>query len=184
MNMHNSRSLLIGAVCSFFAGMALISPSTADDRAVAAADRTDPLSALPKLDSGNARVLFFRPGRFVGMVVDARIRMDGTTVGWVGSGSAVYVDHAPGDVRIGVGGSNGYGRSDFAITLKPGQEYFVTLASQANFGLFSCEIEAVVQSKVNQQHCGYCWCASVVDKSAALPQFSALSISGPNPRAN
>src|SRR4029078_13558545 len=34
----------------------------------------NPLGALPQLDVTKARILFFRPGSFVGMAADARIR--------------------------------------------------------------------------------------------------------------
>jgi|KBSMisStandDraft_5_1062788.scaffolds.fasta_scaffold279595_2 hypothetical protein len=148
----------------------------------------NPLGALPQLDVTKARILFFRPGSFVGMAADARIRIDGKTVGWVGSGSAVFVDHAPGDILVGIGGPDRYTASDFVLTLAPGKEYFVTLAAEAHpgFGVLPFIIGKGIDAArhVNEQHCGYGWCAGVVDRSAALPELAPLSLSGPNPNAN
>jgi hypothetical protein len=160
-------------------------PSAAEETVAPAVGISDPLSALPKLEPAKARVFFFRPERYVGFVVDARVRINGHTVGWVGNGSAIYVDYAPGDVIVGIGGSDGYGH-DFGLTLQPGQEYFITLAAQANVvaGVLGVVASMAINSRINQQHCGNGWCAGVVDRTAAMPELSRLSISGANPHAN
>lgn len=184
MKLQSLRSLWIGAGCIFLFCAAPLAPSPAQVAAAPAADISDPLRALPTLDANKARVFFFRPDSYVGMVANARLRINGKTVGWAGSGAAVFVDYPPGDVRVGIGGSDGYGGYDFLVTLEPGQEYFITLAAQISFGLFSCPIEGLLRSKMADQHCGNCWCAKVVDKSTALPKLQNMSISGSNPNAD
>lgn len=183
MSVRKSRFLLAAAVCTFLFGLAAIAPSFAED-ATPPVDLSNPLRALPKLDANSARVFFFRPGSYIGMIANARLRINGKTVGWAGSGSAVFVDYQPGDVRVGIGGSNGYGGYDFLLTLQPDQEYFISLAAQPSLGFLGCPIEDVVRSKIGDQHCGNCWCAKVVDKSEALPELQSMSISGPNPDAD
>jgi len=141
---------------------------------------SDPLAMLPPLQGNHARIFFFRESRFVGIVADARIKLDGKTIGWVGSGRAVYVDHLPGDVLVGVAQSDGFEKGDFALTLAPGTEYFITVAARANLGL----IGEIINLGINQQHCSAWYCAGVVGREAALSALANMSISGPNPNAN
>lgn len=185
MKVQKLRSLLVAAVCAFLFSAAAFAPSFAEDATPSPADLSNPLRNLPKLDASKARIFFFRPDRYVGLAADARLRINGKTVGWVGSGSAVFVDYVPGDAIIGIGGSDGYGH-DFSLTLQAGQEYFITVAAEANAccGIIPALANVIIDSHIDQQHCENGWCAGVVDKAAALPEFQNLSISGPNPDAD
>src|ERR1041385_8309645 len=104
------RHLLVGTLCattsclpaSGFAQQALSSAPEAPQSVV-----LDPLAPLPKLAADQARIYFFRKPQFTAMAADARIALDGTTSGWVGGGSAVFVDHGVGKVTVSIGGGGG-----------------------------------------------------------------------------
>jgi hypothetical protein len=151
----------------------------------------DPLAPLPKLAPDQARIFFFRKPQFTGMVADARIAMDGTISGWVGGGSAVFIDHPAGKVVVSIGGGGGFlfqpKPLSFEMTVEPGKEYFVGLAAEAIApmgGALSYLMVSALNANIPQQYCGGGWCAGLFDKSSALPTLAKLSVSGPNPNAD
>lgn len=156
----------------------------------------DPLAPLPKLAADQARIFFFRKPQFTAMAADARVALDGTTSGWVGGGSTVFVDHAAGKVTVSIGGGGGLlfpsSALSFDMTLEPGKEYFVGLAARAALVsvagalpyLLTAGMNAALNQSIPSAHCGMNWCAAVFDKSQALPTIAKLSISGPNPNAD
>ncbi len=127
-------------------------------------------------------MFFFRASRFIGVASDAKIEINGVKSAWVGSGSAVFVDHAPGEVVVSIGGDKA-----FAMTVEPGREYFVGLGAVGHtdaLGAVPYLLETVANAGLPQEHCGWDWCAGIFDKHAVLPTLAKLSISGPNPNAD
>lgn len=157
----------------------------------AQATAPDPLAPLPKLAAGQARIFFFRKPQFTAMAADARVGLDGNTSGWVGGGSAVFIDHPAGKVTVSIGGGGGFlfqpTPLSFEMTLEPGKAYFVGLAAEAMLpaaGALPYLLVSALNSNTPQQYCGGGWCAGLFDKNSALPTLARLSISGPNPNAD
>jgi len=144
------------------------------------------LAALPAIPTGQARIFFFRESHFVGLAATARLRLDGITVGWLDNGTAVFVDHPAGEVELSVDSAGQFGHDGFKMTLVAGQEYFVPVAAQAS-PMFTSGAAGYLLGNLNadvHQYCGGGWCAALIEKDAALPILSKLSVSGPNPNAD
>jgi hypothetical protein len=138
----------------------------------------DPLAALPQQPAGQARVIFYRRSSFVGVAAGARIKIDGKTAAWLDSGTAVFIDHAAGEVQISIDSPWGMGEAAFTLNLKPDRQYFVPLVTEGSGAL-----GAMLNTQHISHYCGGGWCADVVNKAEALPAISTLSLSGPNPNA-
>src|SRR5262249_44109739 len=103
-------------------------------------------------------------------------------VAWLDSGTAVFVDHPPGQVAVSIGRDK-----SFAVDLQPGQEYFIEIAALGHtlaLGAIPYLMESVANDGLPQDHCGWDWCAGVVPKDPAMTSLRELSISGPNPNAD
>ena len=189
---------MLVVACSYLPSVLAASAQPANPTPPAAvlSPAPDPLAPLPPLAPDKARVFFFRKPQFVGMAADARIALDGVKSGWVGGGSAVFVDHPAGAVMISIGGGGGFlypsNALSFQMTLEPGKEYFVGLAARAAWvsvgGVIPFLITAAADVALNKdipaERCAMDWCAAVFGKEIALPTLAKLSISGPNPNAD
>lgn len=81
-------------------------------------------SAMPALDSGSARIFFFRKSRFMSSLSDAEIHINDDKVGECANGAYFYTDTKPGSIRIMADNTGTPGTHEISKTVKGGREYY------------------------------------------------------------
>ncbi len=163
----------------------IILPAIADTP-VAPDELPSTVARLPPLDPAFARVFFIRKGKFIGSATTARIRLNGETVAWLSAGKTVFVDHAPGEVTVGVDTPmDFFGQLDFPVKLQAGQYHYVVVMARSTgcyggVGVVFCINDA--SEKEEYQYCDTGWCTKTIEASEALPILAKMTILSSNPK--
>lgn len=108
-------------------------------------------AAAPPIPAGQARVWFYRPLEPYESLNLAGIDMNGTYVGSVANGSAIYRDVAPGPYHIA---PDSWGRDinqDTNVSLVPGQQLYIKIVSLKSWAI------SVSGSRSFQRDTFYAW---------------------------
>ena len=142
--------------------------------------------SMKPLDPAASRLTIFRESHFSGSGMDARVKIDGKTVGTVPNGSVLVVDHAPGNLKISLDSrADMFDGMEFPITAEPAHAYYIeirsthadymqTMGGALPYLLGSMRAEGVTD------YCGHGWCAALRSESEAAPKLAELDVERPD----
>jgi hypothetical protein len=139
----------------------------------------DEQAAIQNVPPGKARIVIFRPWRYVGALVSSDIKVDGKVIGRLGNGSFSTVDHDPGGPEIIL--PNGFLMKDFqySFSVEAGKIYYLEVWAYNSSGFGGPGQVAVdslfVPGQSTASYCGPQWCVRREDAAEALPKLSSLS---------
>jgi hypothetical protein len=129
-------------------------------------------------DQNNGFVTIFRESHFVGMGIDAKIKVKGLPYGYVLNGSGIRIGLPPGTTSIDVYTVMDFGHLSVPLTVESGKEYYLELAQQPNMAFTGGAVGYLLSTrKANvSQFCGGGWCAAVEDAETALPKLEKIHL--------
>ena len=129
-------------------------------------------------DKLNGFVTIFRESHFVGGGIDAALRVNGLTYGYVLDGSGIRIGLPPGLTKLDVYAVAGFGHLSIPIEIDTGTESYVELSSQPN-PMYAGGIIGYALSRQKSdvhQYCGDGWCAAVEPVDVALPKLQKIKL--------
>jgi hypothetical protein len=145
---------------------------------------SDTSTSLATLAPTKVRLTIFREAHFAGSGVDARVKIDGRTVGKVPNGSVLVVEYEPGNLRIGLDARSQSDGMEFTLPTTAGENYYVEIRSthadyMTNMGGVLPYVLGSMHAEGVTQHCGPGWCAALRSKGEALTKLADLDVETP-----
>jgi hypothetical protein len=138
----------------------------------------NPLLAMPAIPKGMARLVVIRPSSFRSALVNARIRVEGETVGWVKNGHVAVADVASGSIEVQIDNPLNFGHTSVPIVVAEGQTQYMLLKPTIVYLGVIGQID-YGEMKKEHQLCDGDWCVDLLSPDDGLVVAGTLPVTGP-----